>query len=391
MSLIVEKIKEKIDIVSLIGTYVKLDKAGVSFKGKCPFHNEKTPSFFVSPDRGAYYCFGCHAKGDIFNFVQDFEGLDFIGAIKVLADRAGIDPEEFTGGGSSNKTEKDRLISIMEQTLLFFQKNLDQNDLALDYLSKRGLLKKTIDDWRVGFAPSGWRGLYEYLLSKNISLSDMQRCGLVKQKDDGSRVTYYDTFRGRIMFPIFDSSGRTIAFSGRIFVDDGKSAKYLNSPETELYNKSDTLYGLDKAKYVIRERDYSILVEGQMDIIMLHQAGFGNTVASSGTALTDKHLIKLKRLSNNIIMAFDGDDAGFSAISRSAKIALSLGMEVKVAKMPEGEDPASLALKDKEQLKDVIKNSKNIIFFILESIIDKNLDQRIVSKKWLAIFYLLWL
>lgn len=378
MSLAVQKIKEKIDIVTLVGTYVKLDKAGGSFKGKCPFHNEKTPSFFVSPDRNAYYCFGCHAKGDIFTFVQEFEGLDFVGALKVLADKAGVALDEFKNENNT-KSEKDRLISVMELAKFYFEKTLVDENTAQEYLAFRGLAKDTIYEWNIGFVKAEWRGLYEYLLSKNISVEDMKKCGLIKQKEGTD--SFYDTFRGRIMFPLFDSSGRTIAFSGRILVPDEKSAKYLNSPETVLFLKSEVLYGLDRAKYKIREMDYSILVEGQLDLIMLHQIGFKNTVASSGTALTESHLIKLQRLSNHIIMAFDGDSAGFTAISRGAQLALSLGMEVKIAKIEDGEDPASLALKDKELLKETIKNSQHIIFFILNSIIEKTADPRIVSKK----------
>ena len=372
MSSSVDQIKSKIDIVSLIGSYIKLEKAGTNFKGKCPFHNEKTPSFFVSPDRGSYYCFGCHKNGDIFTFVQEFEGLDFIGSLKVLADRAGVSLPKYDKG---DKTEKERLLGVLDTAVFFYQKKLSENKQAQDYLKSRGINKETIKDFRIGFAPLEWRDLFEYLKNRSISEGDMLSVGLIKRKD-GSEISYYDTFRGRIMFPINDSSGRAVGFSGRILVPDEKSPKYLNSPETSLFNKSDILFGLDKAKKDIRLKDYSILVEGQMDLVMLHQVGFTNTVASSGTALTERHLEKLRRLSNRLVMSFDGDIAGFSASDRSAKITLSLGMELKLVSMPKGKDPADLAKENPELLRECFKDSKPIVDFYTDTLLSKGLDPR---------------
>lgn len=377
MSSSVDQIKSKIDVVSLIGSYIKLEKAGSNFKGRCPFHNEKTPSFFVSPDRDSYYCFGCHAKGDIFTFVQEFEGLDFVGALKVLADRAGVVLEKFNSG---QKDEKARFYSVLEQAVFFYQRKLSESTQALEYLKNRGLTKETVSDFRIGFAPSEWRDLFDYLLSKGFSKEEMLSVGLIKRKD-GESDKFYDTFRGRVMFPITDSSGRVVGFSGRILVADDKSPKYLNSPETELFNKSEILFGLDRAKKDIRLKDYSVLVEGQMDLVMLHQAGVTNTVASSGTALTENHLVKLRRLSNRIIMAYDGDSAGFSASNRSAQIALSLGMELKIAQMPEGLDPADLAKEDTEELKKVIGSSKHIIDFYTDKLLSQNLESRELGQE----------
>jgi len=385
MSSSVDQIKSKIDIVSLISSYIKLEKAGTNFKGRCPFHNEKTPSFFVSPDRGSYYCFGCHVKGDIFTFVQEFEGLDFIGSLKVLADRAGVKLEKY---GDDNKSNKDRLHNVLEQAVLFYQNKLEENRDAKEYLVKRGVNKETIESFRIGFAPLEWRDLLEHLASKNVSLKDMSDVGLIKKStaslDSNSKETnssYYDTFRGRIMFPINDSSGRVVGFSGRILISDDKSPKYLNSPETTLFNKSEILFGMDKAKSSIKIKDYSILVEGQMDLIMLHQVGITNTVASSGTALTESHLIKLRRLSNRIIMAYDGDKAGFAASNRSSQIALSLGMDLKIASMPEGMDPADLAKDDMEALVGSLKNSKHIIDFYVDSLLTHNIDSRKIGQE----------
>src|SRR3989344_4405479 len=283
MSSSVDQIKSKIDIVSLVSSYIKLDKAGTNFKGRCPFHNEKTPSFFVSPDRGNYYCFGCHAKGDIFTFVQEFEGLDFVGALKVLAEKTGV---ELIGYNRGEKTEKENFHEILEQATLFYQRKLQESKEAAGYLKARGIKTETIDDFRIGFAPSEWRELFDYLKSRNVSEADMLKCGLIKRKDESSRGTesYYDTFRGRIMFPLCDSAGRTVGFSERILVADLKNPKYLNSPETVFFNKSEIIFGFDKAKTEIRRKDYSILVEGQIDLVMMHQVGFSNTVAGSGTA-----------------------------------------------------------------------------------------------------------
>ena len=381
----VDQIKSKIDIVSLVSSYVKLEKAGANFKGRCPFHNEKTPSFFVSPDRGSYYCFGCHAKGDIFTFVQEFEGLDFVGSLKVLADRAGVVLEKYSSG---ERTEKERLYSILETAVFFYEKKLSENKEALDYLRGRGVTDETIKNFRIGYAPAEWRDLFEYLLSKNISEKDMLSVGLIKRKDDSSSAqSYYDTFRGRIMFPINDSSGRVVGFSGRILTLDDPSRvsgqasapKYLNTPETSLFSKSEILFGLDKAKKDIRVRDYSILVEGQMDLIMMHQVGLTNAVASSGTALTENHLIRLRRLSNRLVMSFDGDIAGFAASDRSSKIALFLGMELKLVSMPKGKDPAELAKEDPEKLKECFKNSKHIIDFYTDTLLAQGLDPRELS------------
>jgi len=377
MSSQVEQIKSKIDIVSLIGSYIKLEKAGSNFKGRCPFHNEKTPSFFVSPERGNYYCFGCHAKGDIFTFVQEFEGLDFIGSLRLLADRAGIKIEKFESG---QKGEKEKLLSIMEQAVIFYQNNFDTFEPAKSYMKNRGIKDESISSFRIGYAPLGWRSLFDHLSSKNISPEDMLSAGLIKKKDNSN--SYYDVFRGRIVFPISDTSGRVVAFSGRILVPDDKSPKYLNSPDTLLFNKSEIIFGLDKAKNEIKIKDYSILVEGQMDLVMLHQIGIKNAVASSGTAITESHIINLQRRSNRIIMFFDADNAGFSASNKTTQMAfISFGMEVKLAQLPKGKDPADIIKESPEAIKDILKNSKNIVDFYMDTIISENLKPQDLGRE----------
>ncbi|MDP3962256.1 MAG: DNA primase [bacterium] len=386
MSTPVEKIKERLTIEEVVGSYVKLEGAGKNLKAKCPFHNEKTASFYVSPDRASYYCFGCGAKGDIFNFVEQFEGLDFMGALKLLADRAGI---ALVFEKTETKSEKERLYMIMEEATKFFESGLEKSEPAQEYVKKRGLTTDTVKNFRIGFVPADWRLLYFYLKENKYSDAEIEKAGLAKKADDASKG-FYDRFRGRVMFPIMDSSGRAIAFSGRILVDDGKSAKYLNSPDTMLYNKSTVLYGIDKAKQDIRTKNYTIMVEGQMDLVLSHQAGIRNTVAVSGTALADtlntkenaiNNLGIVRRLSPNIILAFDSDPAGRKAAMRSAGIALSLGMDVKIADLPEGQDPADMVLNNQEEWKDVLRKAKPVVEFQIDTVMREVSAKKLDARK----------
>lgn len=378
MSTAPETIKERLSIADVISSYIKLEKSGVNFKAKCPFHNERTPSFHVSVNRGTYYCFGCGAKGDVFSFVEQFEGLDFKGALKLLASKAGVSLDDFREN-KNLESEKKELYGALEEATLFFEEKLQSNGEALNYLKKRGLSDKTIKDWRLGYSLPDWRTLKNTLMSLKISESVLEKTGLVKRGESGKES--YDVFRGRIMFPIFDSASRVVGFSGRIIVPDEHAPKYLNSPDTVLFNKSEILYGLHKAKVPIRRKGYSVLVEGQMDLLMCHQVGFDNAVATSGTALTEEHVKRLKTLSSNMLMVFDGDEAGFKASGRASQIALNLGVEVKLGILPENTDPADLILKDKKAWGDVIKNSKHVIDFYLEHIGRKNLTDRKLIKE----------
>jgi len=380
MSSTVEKIKEKLDVVEVLSSYIKLEKAGSNFKAKCPFHNEKTPSFFVSPTRNSYYCFGCGAKGDIFSFVQDFEGTDFVGSLKILADRAGVEIERVD---NREKSEKERLFKALDSATEFFENQLKNSKDSIDYLKKRGVRDETIRDWRIGFAPDEWRLLFDHLKNKGFSEAELFKVGLIKKKEekkDGQDL-YYDVFRGRIIFPIFDPAGRVIAFSGRILKERENAPKYLNSPETILFNKSEVLYGFHTAKTNIRMKDYAILVEGQMDTLSCHQSGFSNTIATSGTAFTFGHLDKIRRISNKILMAFDSDKAGFKAAIKSAVLALSMGMEVKIAELPNGSDPSDLIEKDLEKWKSSLKNSKHLIDFYLDHLLEEVKDKRRLAKE----------
>lgn len=294
----------------------------------------------------------------------------------MLAERAGVKLERFS---EKNTDKKQRLYALLEAATFFLERNLTGEDLPtgqagipLQYLKKRGLSDKIIKEWRIGYVRDEWRSISDYLSKKGFTESEMERAGITKTEGKNT----YDRFRGRIMFPIFDAAGRVIAFSGRILNDDGKSAKYLNSPQTEIFDKSKVLYGYHAAKQAIRKFDFSILVEGQMDLLLAHQAGFENTVACSGTALTAEHLHLLKRISNKIIMTFDGDEAGAKAAERGWALALSLGMDVKIAELEKGIDPADLILKNKEEFKNVLKNSVHLVDFLLNRIMAKHADQR---------------
>lgn len=373
----VDTIKERIDIAELVSGYVKLQKAGASFKANCPFHNEKTPSFFVSPARQSFYCFGCGAKGDIFTFVEQMDGLDFRGALRVLAERAGIELEYRTSDKS--KAEKDKIFNVLEEATKFFEKNLSDTKIASNYLISRGLLKETVKNWRLGYALNEWRSLYNHLQNLGHDKEVIIKAGLAKTNEENISQGPYDVFRHRAVFPLFDTSGKVIAFSGRS-LDKENAPKYLNSPATPVFSKSQALYGLDRARGSIRKKDYSILVEGQLDLILSHQAGVDNAVASSGTAFTRDHLERLKKLSNRIILAFDGDLAGEKAAERASELALSMGLEVKVADLPEGSDPADTILKDDKVWKEALRNSLPAPEFFFGKLEKREKDARKLGK-----------
>jgi DNA primase len=368
-------VKERVDIVDLLGGYLKLEKAGQNYKARCPFHNEKTASFHISPSRQTYYCFGCGKKGDVFTFVEEIEGTDFRGALKILADKAGV---ELSNAPAESRKDTEKLYEALEEATKFFEENLKASPEALSYIKGRGLSDESLKKFRIGYAPNEWRLLRSHLLSLGFSDEILVRAGLIKRIDESAKEPY-DVFRGRIIFPLSDPSGRVIAFSGRATEADAQP-KYLNSPDTALFTKSEVLYGLDKAKEEIRKKNYAILVEGQMDLVLSHQAGVTNTVASSGTAFTKAHLERLKRLSPRIILAFDADNAGEKAAEKSTILGLSLGMEVKVARLPEGKDPADLVRDDPEAWKDVLRKSLMAIEFFLIRAIEKESDPRKLGK-----------
>jgi len=383
MSSQTEQIKSKLGIVDVVGSYIKLEKSGGNWKARCPFHNEKTPSFYVSPARDSYHCFGCNRGGDIFSFVEEVEGLDFLGALEVLAARAGV---ELKPVDMKARSENERLFAILEEATKFYHTNLLQSEIAKDYLKKRKISEETVRRFRLGFAKPEWNTLYDHLIRKGFKDDEIEKAGLTIKTSQSVRHAggrYYDRFRGRVMFPLADGSGRTVGFSGRIVIANGEreEAKYINSPQTALYDKSRILYGYDKAKQEIRKQDVCVLVEGQMDLISSHQAGVMNAVAVSGTALTEFHLNLIKRLSDNLVMAFDGDTAGISAARRGINIALGLGMEVRIALLPDGLDPADLVAQDGDSWAQAVSGATNVIDFYLEALARKNYDSRTLNKK----------
>ena len=373
----VEQIKSRLNIVDVVENYVKLQKAGKNFKALSPFANEKTPSFFVSSEQGLYYCFSSGKGGDMFTFVQEMEGVDFAGALKILADRAGV---ELKPENPKLRGEREKLLAVLEASTRYYEKKLRDQPKVIEYLKGRGATGISAKNFRIGYALEEWRDLYDYLLSRGFDSAIMEKAGLVIRSEKG----YYDRFRGRIMFPIFNSEGNPVAFSGRIFqtedVPKDKVAKYVNSPETPLYNKSEILYGFDKAKKEIRNKNSCILVEGQMDLLLAHQAGTCNTVAVSGTALSKQHLIFIKRLAEDLIFAFDADNAGRSAIGRGISLALEEGFEVRVVNLPQGKDPADLINEDDEKWKKAVLEAQHVIDFYLNNISSKNDNSRVMIR-----------
>ncbi len=361
------EIKDRISIEELIGADIELIPAGKNLKGLCPFHNEKSPSFNVSPDRGSYYCFGCGAKGDVFTYIQETKGVEFREALSELAEKAGVVLENFS---SEDHQEVKGMHSVMEVAQKFFLEQFKKDTDSKSYVKGRGVTSETKEKFGIGYAPNDWHALENFMKTQKVSKEDALAVGLLREGDKGT----YDYFRDRIMFPICDTQGRIIAYSGRILHDDGKSAKYMNSPETPLFNKSRSLFGLHLAKPSMRKMDFSILCEGQLDVVLAHQAGWTSAVASSGTAATQEQFEILGKVSNNVVIAYDGDKAGIAAAKRAWDIALPLGLNVKVATLPDGEDPADVITRDPEEFRSIIKNAKHVIEFVTERILQKESD-----------------
>lgn len=363
-----ELIKERLNIVDIIRAYVQLEKAGGNFRARCPFHNEKTPSFFISPGRQSYHCFGCNRGGDVFTFIQEIEGLDFSEALHLLADRAGIEiPKDNRVSTGPSTSEKDYFVRVLEIATRYFEKRLTEQSIALQYLQDRGVSSETIKRFRLGFAPDGWRNLVDFCSNQKIKLGALEKVGLALENPRKAN-DYYDRFRSRLMFPISDREGKVIGFSGRIFsttTTKVEEAKYVNTPQTLLYDKSKALYGYHLAKNAIRETATVVLVEGQMDLIMSHQAGVQNTVAVSGTALTSTHLSLLKRLADKIVMAFDSDTAGVKASLRAVAMALEMGFQVRVALLPLGQDPADVVRENPQAWQQAVTEAIHVIDFYL--------------------------
>lgn len=380
MSDSVQQIKDRLSILDVISPYVELHRAGKNFKGKSPFTAEKTPSFYVSPDRGMYYCFSTSQGGDMFSFVQVMEGVDFKEALKILAAKAGV---ELVAEDPKKKTERERWYAALHDATQYYVSELEKTPTALEYLENRGVTKVTIQKWQIGFAPGpperGWRMVKEHLDGKGYTKEELFKVGLIKGTEGGKEP--FDVFRDRIMFPLFDQNGKVVAFSGRILSKDTEAPKYVNSPETELYKKSELLYGYDKAKQGIRQFNFSLIVEGQFDVVMAHQAGYSNTVAVSGTALTLHHVQLLERLSDRVVLALDADRAGIAAMRRAAELMLKRGIDVKVAEMPLGKDPADIIREDAAVFKHIVGKSVHVIEFLLHVVCREETDERSVKRR----------
>lgn len=336
-----DEIKSRLDIVQIIGEQLPLKRAGQNWKGCCPFHDEKTASFIVSPEKQIYHCFGCGEGGNLFSFIMKHEGLGFVETVEKLAQRAGVVLAKHKAEAQVNQDEKQLWLRMNRFAQRFFEKQLKESPLgqpARDYLQKRGISAETAAQFGLGYAPPGFDNLASLLQARQIPLDYALTVGLLRQREDGRT---YDFFRDRLIFPIIDPQGGVIGFGGRILVDQPDQAKYINSSESPLYHKSDSIFGLDQARTSIRQNDCVILVEGYLDQITLFQAGIQNVVAPLGTALTEAQIRKLARLSQHFILLFDGDEAGEKAASRSLPLFLKLGLSPKKASLPDQLDPDS--------------------------------------------------
>lgn len=388
----VQQIKDRLAINEVVGQYLTLKRAGRNYSARCPFHKERTPSFHVSPERGTYMCFGCGEKGDIFSFVQKVEGIDFPTALRQLAAKAGVTltrgsrPEQ----SGATKEKNERLREALDAAASFFEGELAKRKDVGEYLRSRGLEQETMTTWRLGYAPPEWRSLAGALKGQGFTESELVEAGLLikpeQEAGKGEREAY-DRFRGRVMFPLFDAQGQIIAFSGRFFEampggtkDGTEPAKYVNSPETPVFKKSRSLYGLDRAKGFIRKTDCILLVEGQFDLILAHQSGLPFCVALSGTALTPEHLALLSRFSKRLVLSLDADAAGLRAGLKSARMALEAGFDVKIPTLPQGKDPADLARENPELLKASIRTSQTAVEYFLNALWPTARDERSYKK-----------
>ena len=341
----IDRILAAVPIEDLVGDYVRLTKRGSNYIGLCPFHSEKTPSFNVSPSRGIYKCFGCGKGGNAVSFLMEIEQLNFIDAIKRLAKRAGIQIEEReeTEAERQQRTEHESLMLLLEWAENYYQKSLTDSTegkvAGLGYLTERGVTAETIAKFGLGYSPAGGHAMSQAALQAGYSASFLQRVGLVTERNG----ELYDRFRERVMFPIRSVSGSPIGFGGRALRTDGKLAKYINSPEGEIYHKSETLFGLSLAKRAIAQQDRCFLVEGYLDVIQLHQRGLENVVASSGTSLTTEQTRLIGRFTKNVVLLYDGDSAGIKAAERGADLLLAEGINVSIVLLPEGQDPDDFA------------------------------------------------
>lgn len=343
----IESVRSASDIVDVVGDYIRLKRKGSNYFGLCPFHSEKTPSFSVNPEMGIFKCFGCGAGGDVFQFVMRVEALEFPEAVRTLGEKAGIELPEEAQEERERLGETEALYSALRFAARFFYHHLTQTESgkkALSYLRERGFSKSTITKFGLGYAPEAWDGLLKAASDHHLSEEVLEKAGLIIPRKDGSG--YYDRFRGRIVFPILSHVGKVLGFGGRVLSGESDQPKYINSPETPVYNKSRVLYGLYQAKHAVRKSEEALLVEGYTDVISLHQAGIRNAVASSGTSLTRDQVRMLGRYARRVLLVFDADAAGTGAAMRAIDVVLPEGLSVYIVALPAGDDPDSLVRRE---------------------------------------------
>jgi DNA primase len=383
MSNVTEDIKSRLDVVDLIKEYIQLTPAGVNFKAPCPFHNEKTPSFVVSSEKQIWHCFGCGAGGDIFEFVKKIEGLEFPEALRILADKANVKIDY--DYSPELKNQKTKALDILTVTATYYHQLLlkDSNaKIAQDYLKEREIDDKAVEQFNLGYSKDSWDDLLIYLRSKKFTDSDIEAAGLVvKSKKDGK---FYDRFRGRLMFPINNIFGQAIGFTARVLKEDDQQGKYVNTPQSVAYDKSSVLYNMDLAKMTIKQKNYTILAEGQLDVISSYMAGVKNIIASSGTALTPQQVKILKRYSENLMIAYDADQAGLKATFRIVDNALAENINIKIIKIPKGMDPDQLIKKDPQKWLDAVKNAQPLMDFVFEKVLATGDLNNVFQKKQIA-------
>jgi DNA primase len=358
----IEEIRLSASIIDVISGYVQLRKRGRNYIGLCPFHSEKTPSFTVSEEKQIFHCFGCHAGGNVYKFLMDYEKISFVEAVQELARQLGIDIEYESVPGDERQSEQELLYDINTEAAKYFYNNLqssDEGETARKYLKERKIKPQTITSFGLGYSLRGWENFLNFAREKKLNLDKVVELGLLGKNNEGR---FYDKFAGRLIFPIFSPNGRVVAFAGRVLDDKDKTAKYLNSPESLIYIKGRILYGLSFAKDEIRKLDKAILVEGYMDLISLHQNGIKNVVAVSGTALTEEQVQLLSRYTKNVVLLFDADTAGIKASMRSIELLLKKDVEVKIAALPSGEDPDSfINTYGKEKFEDTVSYAQNFL------------------------------
>ncbi len=379
-----QEIKERINIVEFIGGYIGVKKAGGNFRAVCPFHSEKSPSLMISPQKQIWHCFGCGEGGDIFGFLMRYENIEFKEALKILAQKAGVNLPQYKGLSKTESDEKDLLLKINAFAAEYYHQILLKQIFAKparEYLEGRGLTLETIKKWKIGFAPDGFHSLEQALAKKGVDKNHLIKAGVSAKNENGQ---IYDRFRGRITFPVFNYYGEAVGFSARILAVNAKAAKYINSPETEIYHKGKVLFGLNFAKEAIRKNDEAIIVEGQMDCITAHQAGFANTVASSGTALTDIQLAQLGRLTRNLKFCFDADQAGILATRRAVEQYLGKDFTIRIIVFAGAKDPDELIQTNPSAWEAAVKDASLFLDFYVEKAFQGYNPASVQNKKQIA-------